>query len=111
MTTILLIIHLVLAVSLVALILLQRSEGGALGMGGGGSSGGGLMTGRASANFLTRTTAAVAALFMVTSLGLAILANKSQRPRSLLDEIPVEAAPVMPVEPLEPEGPVVPFGE
>ena len=69
------------------------------------------MTGRASANFLTRTTAGVAALFMVTSLGLAILANKSQRPRSILDEVPVETVPATPVEPLESEGPVVPFGE
>ena len=78
---------------------------------GGGGSGGGLMTGRASANFLTRATAALATLFMLTSLGLAILANRSSQPQSILDEIPAQPAPVEPMEPLEPEGPAVPFTE
>ena len=55
MSTILLIIHLLIALTLVGVILLQRSEGGALGIGGGGM--GGLMSGRSSANLLTRTTA------------------------------------------------------
>ena len=55
MTTILLIVHLLIALALVGVILLQRSEGGALGIGGGGV--GGLMTGRSSANLLTRATA------------------------------------------------------
>mgnify|MGYP001491236719 CR=1 FL=1 len=59
MATIILIIHLMLAVALVATVLLQRSEGGALGIGGGGD---GFMTGRGAGNALTRATAILAAL-------------------------------------------------
>ncbi|HJU33116.1 MAG TPA: preprotein translocase subunit SecG, partial [Hyphomicrobiaceae bacterium] len=63
MITVLLIVHLMIAASLVGVVLLQRSEGGALGIGGGG----GLMTGRGAANFLTRVTAGLAAAFFATS--------------------------------------------
>ena len=73
--------------------MLQRSEGGALGIGGGG----GLMTGRAAGNLLTRTTAILATAFMVTSLGLAVLANNREAPASILDQplpqVPAPAAP------------------
>ena len=82
MTAVILVIHLLLAIALVCVVLLQRSEGGALGMGGGM---GGFMTGRATANLLTRLTAVLAALFMVTSLTLAILANDTQDRGSILD--------------------------
>ena len=61
MTIVLVVLHLLIAIALVGVILLQRSEGGGLGMGG-GSSGGGFMTGRAAANALTRATAILAAL-------------------------------------------------
>ncbi|MFQ5784185.1 MAG: preprotein translocase subunit SecG [Alphaproteobacteria bacterium] len=102
MTTVLLVIHLLLALGLVGVVLLQRSEGGALGMGGGG--GGGLMTGRASANLLTRTTTVLAALFICTSLGLTWLASRERVPRSIVEEIqtPVEA----PAEPAAPNVPI-----
>ena len=87
MNSIVLVIHLILAIALVGAVLLQKSEGGALGMGGGGGGGGmgGFMTGRATANLLTRLTAVLAALFMVTSLTLAILANDTQDRGSILD--------------------------
>ncbi len=55
MATVLLVVHLLIAAGLVGVVLLQRSEGGALGIGGGG--GGGFMTGRGTANLLTRATA------------------------------------------------------
>ncbi len=110
MQEILLVIHLLLALALVAVVLLQRSEGGALGIGGGGS-GGGLMSGRASANLLTRATATLAGLFMLTSLGLAILAGQSRKPSSFVDDIPVRSAPVEPMVPAEESGPVVPLVE
>ena len=84
MTTIILIVHLLIALALVGVILLQRSEGGALGIGGGGM--GGMMTGRASANLLTRVTAVLAAGFIVTSLLLAILAAHRSAPSSILDQ-------------------------
>jgi preprotein translocase subunit SecG len=62
-------------------VLLQRSEGGALGIGGGG----GFMTGRGQANALSRATAILAALFFATSLIMSILAGWSRTPRSILD--------------------------
>lgn len=75
MELILLIMHLVLAIALVIVVLLQRSEGGALGIGGGSSGGGmsGFLSGRATANLLTRATAVIATLFIVTSLALAMV--------------------------------------
>lgn len=107
MTTILLIIHLVISLALVGVILLQRSEGGALGMGGGGM--GGLMTGRASANLLTRTTAGLAAGFIATSLILAILSSRQSAPTSILDE--PAAAPVGTEAPAAPAAPSAPVGD
>jgi preprotein translocase subunit SecG len=105
MTTILLIIHLLIALALVGVILLQRSEGGALGMGGGGM--GGLMTGRSSANLLTRTTAFLAAGFIATSLLLAIVATHRSAPTSILDQPAAPAAaPEAPQAPATPTAPV-----
>jgi preprotein translocase subunit SecG len=102
MNTILLIIHLLIALALVGVILLQRSEGGALGMGGGGM--GGLMSGRSSANLLTRTTAFLAAGFVATSLLLAIIASHGTAPRSILDQptAPPAAEPEAPTTPRAP---------
>ena len=74
MATVLLIIHIMIAAALIGVVLLQRSEGGALGIGGGGG-GGGFMTGRGAANFLTRVTAGLAAAFFVTSLILSLVAT------------------------------------
>jgi len=105
MTTVVLIVHLLIALALVGVILLQRSEGGALGIGGGGM--GGLMTGRASANLLTRVTAVLAAAFIATSLLLAILAAHRTAPRSILDQ-PVPSAPQVPAAPATPSEPAVP---
>ncbi len=105
MTAVIIVIHLILAIALVGVILLQRSEGGGLGMGGGGGGMGGFMTGRATANLLTRATAVIAALFMLTSLTLAILAGGDRETRSILDQPP---APVE-QEPAEPEGPSAPL--
>jgi len=86
METVVLVIHLLIAIALVGVVLLQRSEGGALGMGGGGGMGG-FMTGRAAADFLTRTTAILAAAFMATSMTLAIMADSGSEPTSILDEL------------------------
>ncbi len=106
MTAVIIVIHLILAIALVGVILLQRSEGGGLGMGGGGGGGmGGFMSGRATANLLTRATAVIAALFMLTSLTLAILAGGDRESGSILDQPP---APVQ-QEPAEPEGPSAPL--
>ncbi len=105
MNAVIIVIHLILAIALVGTILLQRSEGGGLGMGGGGGGMGGFMTGRATANLLTRATAVIAALVMLTSLTLAILAGGERESRSILDQPP---APVE-QEPAKPEGPSAPL--
>lgn len=99
METIVLVIHLLLALALVGVILMQRSEGGALGMGGGGGGGGGggFMTGRAAADALTRTTAILAACFIATSIILAIMAGSGRESGSILDQAP--AVPVTPQAP------------
>lgn len=94
MQTVILIIHIILAVFLVGLVLLQRSEGGALG-GLGGGTGASFMTGRAVGNMLTKMTAIIAALFVVTSLTLGILAKQDVKEESLLADLPVQSS--MPV--------------
>lgn len=90
MLTVLLVIHLMVAVALVATVLLQRSEGGALGIGGGG--GGGFMTGRGTANFLTRLTAMLALGFFVTSIALTVLARYDHSNRLTIDSVGKAAA-------------------
>jgi preprotein translocase subunit SecG len=98
MQHVVIVIHLFIAVALVGVILLQRSEGGALGIGGGG-----VMTGRAAGNLLTRVTAILAAGFFITSLTLALIANVHSKPTSIMD-----AAPVTPVAPVVPAAPAAP---
>src|ERR1700752_3862925 len=73
MQTVLLVIHLIIAIALIGVVLLQRSEGGALGIGGGG--GGSLFSARGVGNTLTRTTAILAVIFFLTSIGLTLLAR------------------------------------
>ena len=98
MQTVLIVIHLMVVSALVVVVLLQRSEGGALGMGGGS----GFMTGRGQANVLTRATAILATLFFVTSLGLTLLANYGKGNRSILESLPPtgtsQPAPIAPAE-------------
>ncbi len=109
MSNVLLVIHLMLAIAMIGVVLLQRSEGGGLGIGGGGGGGGGggmggLLTGRGTANLLTRATAILAACFMMTSITLTILASGSGERRSIVDELPTDA-PVQ-EEPAIPSVPV-----
>jgi preprotein translocase subunit SecG len=85
MTTALLVLHLLIACALVGVVLLQRSEGGALGIGGGGGAGG-FLTGRGTANLLTRTTAALAAAFFTTSILLTLVAQSNAPKQSILDQ-------------------------
>ena len=92
MITFLLVIHGLIALGLVGVILLQRSEGGALGIGGGGG-GGGLMTARGAANLLTRATTVLAALFIITSILLAVLAAGTNKSRVIDPTIAAKAAP------------------
>ncbi|MEM6744596.1 MAG: preprotein translocase subunit SecG [Pseudomonadota bacterium] len=87
---VLLIIHLILAVFLIGVVLLQRSEGGALGIGGGG---GGVVSSRGAGSALTKVTWVFATAFIATSLTLTILAAQSSANRSVLDRVdaPIES--------------------
>lgn len=88
MSSLLLILHLAVAIVLVGLILLQRSEGGALGIGGGGSGGGGLsgfLKGRGQANGLVKFTVLLGTVFFITSLSLSII--NSYNSKSVIDSV------------------------
>lgn len=93
MANVLIVAYLLIVLALIAVILLQRSEGGALGIGGGG---GGFMTARGSANLLTRTTAILATLFFATAIGLTILSELDRGSSGILERASAtdsEAAP------------------
>src|SRR6266702_4297494 len=105
MIILLFVIHVLIAVALVGVVMLQKSEGGALGMGGGGMSG--FMTGRSTANLLTRVTAVLAAAFMTTSILLVVLHNRDRAPRSIIDQ-GAPAAPVAPQPQTPPAEPAQP---
>jgi preprotein translocase subunit SecG len=114
MTTVLLLIHVMVALALVGVVLLQRSEGGALGIGGGG---GGFMTGRSAGNALTKTTAVLAASFFATSLMLSILAVPQKPASTILPagqgglaplQVPAPPAPASPQAPAAPSAPQAP---
>jgi preprotein translocase subunit SecG len=89
MENVILVVHLILAICLIGVVLLQRSEGGGLGMGGGG----GVMTGRQAATALGKLTWAFAIAFLATSITLTIIAAQNSAGESVLDRIGVETAP------------------
>jgi preprotein translocase subunit SecG len=99
MQSVLIVIHILIVVALVAVVLLQRSEGGALGAGGGTSS---FMTGRGQANALSRATAVLAAMFFATSLLMSIIAGWSRAPHSILGKEPAAPAGQTAPTPLKP---------
>ena len=99
METLVLTIHILIALALLVVVLLQRSEGGGLGIG--GSSNGGFMTARGTANFMTRLTTILAIAFFTTTIVLAILAGAGDQPVSIMDEV-LEETPAVPSGPLVP---------
>jgi len=87
MSTVLLIIQLIISIILTGLILIQRSEGGALGIGGGGGGGGGgFMSGKSAANSVSRMTAILGAAFIINCLLITIVLNKENQNISLIDD-------------------------
>src|SRR5579862_5125173 len=124
MLILLFVVHVLIALALIGVVMLQKSEGGALGMGGGGMSG--FMTGRSTANLLTRTTALLAAAFFATSILLVVLSNSAHAPRSIVDQggplptapltpgapaAPAPASPAAPAPPAPPAGPSAPLAK
>ncbi|GIT90047.1 hypothetical protein JANAI62_04700 [Jannaschia pagri] len=98
METVLLLVHLIVAVCLIGIVLLQRSEGGGLGMGGGG----GAVTGRAAATAMTKLTWLFGTVFLVNSVILTVLSAQNATGSSVIDLLPDDGAV---------EAPVVPSGE
>ncbi len=96
MSTVLLIIQLIISVILTGLILIQRSEGGALGIGGGG--GGGLMSGRSATTSIARMTGILGALFIVNSLALSIVFSMENQDSSIIDDVNEVAPLTAPVD-------------
>ena len=101
MTNVLLIIQLLVAIALVAVILLQQSEGGALGVGGGA---GGMMSGRGAANVLTRTTMILGALFIGNSILLAIVVGVNSEGQSVFERNLDAVLPTVPADELPADG-------
>ena len=108
METVILVIHLVVAVSLIGVVMLQRSEGGALGIGGGGGSAGNLFTARGVGNALTRTTAWLAVAFFCTSIALTVIATH-RGSGSVIDSVtPPAATGTQPAKPAAGDTSVLP---
>ncbi len=93
MEVVLLVVHLFITLAMTGVILLQRSEGGGLGIGGSSTPGGGLFSARGAANVLTRTTAFLAAAFFVTSITLTLLAHGGSQGSSIIDRAAPEGVP------------------
>jgi preprotein translocase subunit SecG len=121
MIIVLFVIHVLIALALIGVIMLQKSEGGALGMGGGGGMSG-FMTGRSTANLLTRTTAILALGFFLTSIVLVKLSNYAGPAPSIIDQGPMPGsplipgpattpAPIIPAAPATPPGPSAPLAK
>ncbi|MDX2094600.1 MAG: preprotein translocase subunit SecG [Alphaproteobacteria bacterium] len=108
MEQVLLVVQVLLAVVLIGMVLIQRSDADGFGLGGGGS-GGNLLSGRAKANLMTRTTAILAGLFIINSLALSVIAARGHTP-SIVEEITRQqsgrdAAPALPVQSTPPSVP------
>ena len=97
MQTVVIVIHLMIVATLIGAVLLQKSEGGGLGVGGGA----GFMSSRGTANLLTRTTAVLAVGFFVTSLLLSWLASYDRKPSSIIDPAS-QSQPAGPAAPISP---------
>lgn len=104
MQNVILVIHIIACLVMIGLVLVQKSEGGGLGIGGG--SGNSLMSGRGAAGALVRTTMIFGAIFFATSLALTSIANRSSDNRSglerVLDESNPETGPSGPIDLFDP---------
>lgn len=110
MQAVLLVVQLLVSIAMIGVVLLQRSEGGALGMGGGGSGLGGLFSPRGAADTLSRTTAILAVVFFCTSLGLTLLALRAHPESDIVPGVPTTSVPNLPAQnsPPRPAGPQLP---
>ena len=108
--TVILVIHILVSCVLVGVVLLQRSEGGALGVGGGGGGGaGGLMSGRGAAGALVRTTIIFGAIFFITSLVLTVIATRQlgDTRTAVERELEEQGGPAGPADLFDPDAPLL----
>jgi preprotein translocase subunit SecG len=98
MQTVVIVIHLMIVAAMIATVLLQKSEGGGLGMGGGA----GFMSSRGTANLLTRTTAVLGVGFFLTSLFLSWYASYDRKPSSMIGAPASQSQPAGPATPVSP---------
>jgi preprotein translocase subunit SecG len=94
--TLAVVFHVLLAFAIVGFVLLQRGKGADAGAGFGAGASGTVFGARGSASFLSRTTAVLATLFFLTSLGLSYLFSQQQQPTSVFDTLPQQQAPTAP---------------
>jgi preprotein translocase subunit SecG len=92
---VIIVIHLMVVIALVAVVLLQRSEGGALGIGGSNA----FLSSRGQGNVLTRATGILAAVFFATSIAMTVISRLTAPPSAILDTVPAAAAPAVPAAP------------
>jgi preprotein translocase subunit SecG len=113
MQTIVLVIHVLIVLALIGVVLIQKSEGGGLGMGSTGGGMSGFMTGRSTANLLTRVTAGLFAAFVLTSVTLSVLnARSHSATSSALDRLSIPTKVVTPAPvPSAPKVPSVPLAQ
>ena len=109
MSTFVLVIHTLIAIALCGVILIQRSEGGGLGIGGGNA--GGLVSARGAADLLTRSTTVLAALFITTSIILAVLAAAGHRSRAIDTSLATPAPGTAPAKTAPPAAAGVPLAQ
>jgi preprotein translocase subunit SecG len=100
MLTVVIVIHLMIVLAMIGVVLLQKSEGGGLGIG----STGGFLSSRGTANVLTRTTAFLAVAFFATSLALSLIAGWDRKPSSILNTSAPSSQPAAPGAPTTPLG-------
>jgi preprotein translocase subunit SecG len=97
--TLAVVFHVLFAAAIVGLVLLQRGKGADAGAGFGAGASGTVFGARGSASFLSRTTAVLATLFFLSSLGLSYLFSQQQEPTSVMDTLPAEAPAPLQTEP------------
>lgn len=98
MQNVILVVHIIACLAMIGLVLIQKSEGGGLGIGGGGNS---LMSGRGAAGALVRATMIFGAIFFATSLALTSIANRSSGERSGIEEVLEGSQPELPAGPAD----------
>ena len=121
MQPVLLVIHLLVTLAMIGFILLQRSEGGGLGIGGGSGGMGALAGSHTTANMLTRSSAVLATIFFITNLSLAYISKVNTSAESVIEKVSIESKTRLPVVPMdgdpalmpntEPKAPTVPIVE